>query len=709
MAQSAYEFDAESAIEDFDNADFFHGLSNKHYEMKIEDGRFVMTRYRKGSQGQRIHEFSKAADFVIGSGKHSKSYCYRDDAGVMYQMPVVWYSQTEKWGMAPGYDKADHKDFSRQIEQECMFCHNAYPEHEHGYDRFLSPHIFPKKLPHGIGCQRCHGPGEAHINAAENDPDSPEVLSTIVNSSKLPPQQRDDVCNQCHLQPTSSTSSFLRHFDRAAYSFRPGQELADFRSYVEPVNAEETDLFEINHHAYRLNQSKCFTESDGALNCVSCHNPHRVVPEEERVNFYRNKCFECHGGDECLDVERGRKSDSNCVECHMPKRRTQDVIHVTMTDHRIIRSPEGRDLLAPLKEVHGHGKRPVKRYQWHDGDSKSNRQFELNEVVLRLFAKDFDAIGVLQRKISNGETKADESKAVLAHALLELGRNDEALKLLDSISPKGSQYSSVQSSLGLGLIQAKKFDLAAKVLERAVTLKPVVPEAHFNLGIAYINTNRTEDAIEQFKKATKLQPNFTKGGFYLSLALSRNKQYKLAEIEIKRVLQVDPDYPNAALVLAGTQRYLNKRAEAIAMIEEERIFKPNDAAIAEEFAYLAIELVLEKQAQPGKSLDAAKGLFGLTQSKRNSRLILAVAMVQNGDDSKALGTLGSLDLMQQTPENLLVAAVAKANLKENEAAAKLYRRGKKALRRTPQPRSRMLKIAVRLAELTFDTNANHPD
>ena len=704
MAQSAYEFDAKKTIEDFENAHFYHELSQKHYEMAIEDGKFVMTRYRLGKDDQRINEHKKIADFIIGSGNHSRTYCYREPSGAMFQMPVVWYSQTKTWGMAPGYDKAEHDDFKRQITRECMFCHNAYPEYETGSDSFLAPASFPKTLPHGIGCQRCHGPGEAHVKAAEKDPESAEVLTSIVNSSKLPPQQRDDVCNQCHLQPTSSRTSFLRHFDRGAYSFRPGERLSDYQAYAELADAKETDLFEVNHHSYRMQQSKCFTNSDGALNCVSCHDPHAKVAKEDQVSFYQKKCFQCHGNDECLDMERGRQSDSNCVECHMPTRRTEDVIQVTMTDHKIVRSAGGRDLLAPLKEVVRSPQHPVKRYDWRDADSdaKNAERAELSEILMRLIDKDSNSLGPAQSKITTGDA-ADESKATLAQALLENGRAVEALKLLNDISPAGKRNSSVQSNLGLGLIQQQNFALAARFLEKAVELKPVVPEAHFNLGIAYINSGRIDDAIGQFRKATTLQPSLAKAGFYLSAALARNEQYGLAEQEIKRVIQIEPNYPGAVLMLSGLHRYQENRSEAIAVLENEKILRPKDGAIAEELAYLSLESVSNSEAAPRVSLEAAKSLFRLTQTERNSRLILAVALVQNGYNDKALEAVGSLGQSKLPPEKLLIAAVAKANLDEKDAAAKLYRRGKGELAKVPEPHSRLLKIASQLAASAFET------
>ena len=52
-------------------------------------------------------------------------------------------------------------------------------------------------------------------------------------------------------------------------------------------------------------------------------------------------------------VASGRHPNSaDCIGCHMPKRRTDDVVHAVMTDHYIQRRKPERDLLAPLAERH---------------------------------------------------------------------------------------------------------------------------------------------------------------------------------------------------------------------------------------------------------------------------------------------------------------------------------------------------------------------
>ena len=48
---------------------------------------------------------------------------------------------------------------------------------------------------------------------------------------------------------------------------------------------------------------------------------------------------------------QGVATSATCLDCHMPKRRTEDAVHVVMTDHYIQRHRPPGDLLAPRKEA----------------------------------------------------------------------------------------------------------------------------------------------------------------------------------------------------------------------------------------------------------------------------------------------------------------------------------------------------------------------
>src|ERR1041385_6759072 len=170
MSKSFYRPRQDDVIEDFSKLPFKHAKSGDVLELRWRDGRLIFRRTRGSSV------FEQPVDWILGSGHHAPPYLYQTPNGELYQLPLAWYSQTKEWGMAPGYDRADHEGVLRRARHECLFCHNAYPGDRSqatgdGSGSPLSPvarslssgywrdQTFPAQLPEGIGCQRCHGPG----------------------------------------------------------------------------------------------------------------------------------------------------------------------------------------------------------------------------------------------------------------------------------------------------------------------------------------------------------------------------------------------------------------------------------------------------------------------------------------------------------------------------------------------------------------------
>ena len=298
-----------------------------------------------------------AIDYVMGSGNHARTYLHREEDGTLIELPLAWYAEGGgHWGMNPGFDSATPMT-RRLIAYECMFCHNAYPEIPATAHRDLTANpVYSGALPTGIDCQRCHGPGAEHVKMARAKGASLQAIrASILDPSQLPKAQQMEVCEQCHLETTSRLlPDRIRHYDREPFSYEAGQPLEDFTAYfVRDAAKGKTDNFEIVNGPYRLRQSQCYIKSQGALTCETCHDPHDLHKGAGSAAYYRAICMNCHA--KTLDTQIAAHKHpevKDCVSCHMPKRRTEDVVHVVMTDHLIQKNaPPETQLLAARQEI----------------------------------------------------------------------------------------------------------------------------------------------------------------------------------------------------------------------------------------------------------------------------------------------------------------------------------------------------------------------
>jgi Tfp pilus assembly protein PilF len=552
-------------IEDLTGARVVHEPSGQVLEMAEQGDRLVFRRYQQAADGQPIHLLELPVDWVLGSGNHARTYLYRTPGGELYQLPLAWYSQEGRWGMAPGFDRPDHDGVTRRVRRECMFCHNAYPEVPAGSDAYDQPPWFPEELPEGIGCQRCHGPGAAHVDRALGGlAPLAEVRSTIVNPGRLAPELRDDVCNGCHLQPSVALPG-VRRVSRGDYSFRPGEPLADYlvQVDVEEEDRRREDRFEINHHAFRLRQSRCFTATAGKLSCLTCHDPHRKVAPARRRDHYRAACLSCHREAECGLAHGGPEpavDRGDCVSCHMPQRRPTDVVHVIMTDHRIGRRPAVPDPLAPLPETdpvltgvsllepqrvppgdEGEIYRALAVVRTgvspaaveHLGKLLAGRPIPPPTVLLDLISAQLRlrqparALATSERFLAAhpGHPLAREWRAL---ALAGLGRTREAVAALEELLPAAPDRPELRFNLGGLLLAAGRPAAALSQLEAAVALRPNLAAAHFHRGNAHAALEAWAPAAEAYRKALALDPTHTDAYRGLTRALAASGQGALA-------------------------------------------------------------------------------------------------------------------------------------------------------------------------------------
>ncbi|MGY3438869.1 MULTISPECIES: cytochrome c3 family protein [unclassified Marinovum] len=513
MGKSFYRPSPNTVIEDFTLPPFVHAPSGRTYRIEMRGEHYWFRRWRRSPEGAEVDVFERRIDWIMGSGHHSRVYLYQTLNGTLFQLPLAWYAQEGKWAMAPGYEFADHLGIQRQVPQRCMGCHNGLPDVPEGSDLAGHPNFFPTDLPEGIGCQRCHGPGARHVATAFGGAAEPEAIrAEIVNPAKLPPDQTYAICYGCHLQPSVAVNSDVR-FGRGQYSFRPGQALTDFLVHldIEDGNQTKSERFDINHHPYRLEQSQCFIESEGALGCLSCHDPHVKRKPQERAAHYRAACLTCHDTDTAGQVvaftpglthpEIAETDD--CTACHMPPRRTQDVIEVWMTDHNISRAP-AEGLLRPIPKIIPD----VRAVRLHaPGTIPADESLmQKTRAVLELTGHGSDeAEAALEQALAEYDGPAVEPWLALAEAKLAghdtLGVIIAAKKVL-ALAPDNP---SGRSLLASAYIRGGALDKAEALLGDLLRDHPGLANDWFNLALVYLRQGQETQAIAAAREALAQQ------------------------------------------------------------------------------------------------------------------------------------------------------------------------------------------------------------
>ncbi|MGB0850880.1 MAG: multiheme c-type cytochrome, partial [Bacteroidia bacterium] len=350
MKKSSAEFNKSSLVYD--------SLSNLYYYPYWKDSIFYIREFRL--QGNdTVHHLEVEVDYIVGSGQHTNSHLVSTN-GYVYQAPITYYVQKGRWDLAPGFENGNNSRFSRILDSECISCHNSMPKMEKSSNRKFAT------LGQGIDCERCHGPGQLHVQQRENGGKLSEGEDrTIVNPKKLSWERQIDLCQRCHLQGLNILKDGKKFTD-----FKPGMKLSEVFEIYLPKFSGKSDRFDMANHSERFQMSQCFIQGNNEsldFTCISCHNPHISV-QMTQIDVFNSTCAKCHTNrSDCTEGELDRSEvDDNCVSCHMPKSGSVDIPHVSVHDH-YIRVPNKVNEMKPKGDLTGlyavNNAKPEEHYQ----------------------------------------------------------------------------------------------------------------------------------------------------------------------------------------------------------------------------------------------------------------------------------------------------------------------------------------------------------
>ena len=687
----------EILIEDFTkNNTYYHAASGTHYEMLRKGDRIFQRRYQLGFDGQQTNIDEKEVDYIVGSGNHMRTYTHRNADGTLLQLPLAWYAEKGGyWAMNPGFDTADYPYTQRRIGYDCMFCHNAYPKTPAGHERLGDLPIYSGDLPEGIDCQRCHGPGERHVAAAATAGAKPETIrAAIVNPARLSDDRQLEVCAQCHLKTTEfRLPHAIKRYDRGDFSYQPGQPLASFAlAFDEAPGPAKTDRFETASAVTRMRESQCFLQSKGALKCTTCHNPHDVRHGNEGAALYNTACKQCHGQPFAQTVAaKKHTAETNCIECHMPKRRTDDIVHMVVTDHRIQRVKPAGDLLAERPEYHEnastayHGE--VVPYYPADLPKTPADTLYLALAQVREGSNLEKGIPQLEKAIAAANPSRPEPYFELANAWRSAGQPARAIQEFQQALRLDPTYLPAILNLNLSLKatgdlaqalavakrateaapgDARAWDAlgqtaldvsqpaaAITALKQALTIDPELPTAHNGLAIALAQTGDVAGAEAEFREAVRILPNYSEPHGNLASLLSWKQNLPEAGYEFELAIRLQPGDAASRLNYASMLNGMRRFDEAQAQVEAALQVNPRIAEAHELHGSL-----LERKGSVDQAIQEYREAVRLNPELCQAQLNLGGVLLDRGDKAAAeehlqLAAKSSDPRLRQIAEQLL--------------------------------------------------------
>lgn len=564
MGRAFYPLSPETAVEDFTDNNVLVSDSGLHYRMQRRDGKFYQRQYLLDSRGREIAVDERELAFVIGSNNHARSYLTLV-GDKLFQAPVCWYPQEEIWEFCPSYE-TDNEHFSRSIRLGCVSCHNGKMTLVEG-----AINEYEKPYPHGIGCERCHGPGQLHVERWANAPETPtgEIDPTIVNPRRLQPERRIQVCYQCHMGDAGAAER-VNHLGVEPHDYRPGQPITDYLVPFTFAAATKYD-FGLSSQGDRLMLSRCFQESGGRIECITCHNPHVTVYHEQRPDdFFRDRCLGCHSTEDCRESRQARDETrpvDDCVACHMRKAEPHDQRFTEMTDHWIRKNidveqrdqrvhyevrpmfpeafasmPQGeqayyRGTAAAVLafQAQGQGQRQMLdtaeqafEEAIEHGLDDAATWFDLSQVRARSNRPEA-ALDALENAYDRDPTRY-ESAFALGQATLARGDLLRAQEIFEGIIEREAESPASLAELGRVLSMMGQPEQALEHLERAVLLQPWTASLHVGQGKGLAQLGRFHEAARKAVDAASLDPDAPEiWDFYEKAHLAADRPDEAAE------------------------------------------------------------------------------------------------------------------------------------------------------------------------------------
>lgn len=334
--------DPENAIADWDEVTLErHGET---FELLRRDGDlWIRMRNPLDPSGGRV---DRRVTMTTGA-HHMQLYWFESGFGrVIGLLPFAFLRDEARWiPRASAFLLPPSEEVSTELgawNQTCLRCHGTGPRARIDIDSSGLRGADTMVGEHGIACEACHGPADAHVTANQNPLRryaqhlSDAADPTMVNPAELPTNRGSQVCGQCHANFDDRRSGKeLEEWIENGFAYRPGDDLAETRELLADGGDSQywpDGVIRVSGREYNgLVATPC--HQAGEMSCFSCHVLHQPADDSRTAEEWAEDqlkegmrgdraCLQCHESfaeDVSAHTHHAQGSTgSSCYDCHMP-------------------------------------------------------------------------------------------------------------------------------------------------------------------------------------------------------------------------------------------------------------------------------------------------------------------------------------------------------------------------------------------------------
>ncbi|MFI8558536.1 tetratricopeptide repeat protein [Pseudomonas putida] len=502
-----------------------------------------------------------------------------------------------------------------------------------------------------VGCQGCHGPGQAHVDWAKEHPGASPAQGLAVDFKALGSKGQVEQCAYCHSRRQGLGTGQL-----------PGHPQLDQSLPATLRTGLYHDAGQIDGEVYEFgsfSQSKMYA---AGVACTDCHNPHTTKVRIEGNGL----CTQCHNtqpntarfaGLQAKDYDSPEhhhhvvgSSGAQCMNCHMP---TKNYMVIDPRRDHSIRIPRpdladtGPDACTTCHQDQkpawaataiegwfGTPKRPVHYGQAFHGvrqdpsTALSRLGYVLadksNPAIVRATAA--DQLADIGPAASSNLRWALQDKDAVVRAYAVGGFTslpaEQRLKPLLPLLEDPDRAVRDEAVRALADVPAEQLPATFAPLlaeyEQRLRSNADLPGGRLNLAVLLQRQGRDEQAMQEYRQALKMDPYFLPARVNLvtleSSAQRLDKAEQLLRDGVALEKMPEADHGNLAYMLALLLVERNKPDEAVGWMEKAAVALPGNSRIRYNQG-----LLLSRMNRRDEALVALRS--GLEQAPENADLL----------------------------------------------------------------------------------------